>query len=168
MTAAHPVGCVFIAHPKLHQTCTGALGVPAQKFSAHATKIKSASDSCNAHRLHCISNVIRAQFQLKDGFFPSRAARPFGAGIPGVGRPVREGSADEWSGSALRWIAVHAEAAATFTRASPAARCVAACFAFPDLEALLAFVSIFLKNGAFLRMSGSTMKFTCEPRRNTL
>mmetsp|Transcript_21861 Transcript_21861/g.64374 ORF Transcript_21861/g.64374 Transcript_21861/m.64374 type:complete len:200 (+) Transcript_21861:45-644(+) len=50
----------------------------------------------------------------------------------------------------------------------PAALCVAACLALPALEALLALVSIFLKKGAFFRMSGRTMKRTCEPRRKTL
>ena len=45
----------------------------------------------------------------------------------------------------------------------------AAAFALPVPErALLAFVSIFLKKGAFFRISGSTMKRTWLPRRKQL
>ena len=53
-------------------------------------------------------------------------------------------------------------------RRSPAARWVAAALALLAALGLLAFVSIFLKNGAFFRMSGSTMKRTWLPRRKQL
>lgn len=53
----------------------------------------------------------------------------------------------------------------------PDARCIAACFALlADLAAacFACFVSIFLKKGAFFKMSGSTMKRTWLPRKKQL
>ena len=52
---------------------------------------------------------------------------------------------------------------------APTVLSFAAAFALPAPErALLAFVSIFLKKGAFFRMSGSTMKRTWLPRKKQL
>ena len=52
---------------------------------------------------------------------------------------------------------------------APTVLSFAAAFALPAPErALLAFVSIFLKKGAFFRISGSTMKRTWLPRRKQL
>ena len=53
----------------------------------------------------------------------------------------------------------------------PDARCIAACLALlADLAAacFACFVSIFLKKGAFFKMSGSTMKRTWLPRKKQL
>ena len=52
---------------------------------------------------------------------------------------------------------------------APTVLSFAAAFALPAPErALLAFVSIFLKKGAFFRISGSTMKRTWLPRKKQL
>ena len=52
---------------------------------------------------------------------------------------------------------------------APTVLSFAAAFALPLPErTLLAFVSIFLKNGAFFRISGSTMKRTWLPRKKQL